>query len=169
MRSTGWVILDFNNKLINFGIIETSAKDFPDNEDLIIYIRNEIEMIINYFNKIEQFVIEGLSFNSVSASKDVIAAVYWTLRVLVKEKFPNILIGSIPVMSWRSKTINKEEKEFAKKNCRDPLKNAVFIKLSNEIQKSFLLYIEAKGVKTISVFDLADAYFLAIYRNSLNK
>jgi len=167
LRSSGYVVLDYDNNIVDFGIIETTAKEFPDHEDLIIYLRNRISGIIFQYG-IDQFVIEGLSFNSKSSTKDVISGAYWAIRTLVKEYHANVLIGSIPVMTWRSKTINKDEKEFAKKFCRDNLKNAVFKKLPDEIQKMFLLYVENKGLKITAVFDLADAYFLGVYRNSLN-
>lgn len=168
MRSTGICIIDSNNKLINFGVMKTNAQDFEYDENLILHICNRIVTIINYYPKIDTFVIEGLSLNSKSAKKDVIAGIYWGIRSIIKKYYPHILIGSIPVLSWRSWVVPAKEMKEVKKICRDPLKNAPLMKLPQDVYDAFMIYIVEKKMNITSMFDLTDAYWLAIYRNSLN-
>lgn len=166
MRSSGVVVLDEDNNMYHFEVIKTDAKQFPYDVDLMIYISGRIMDIIEAYD-VTEFVIEGLSLNSKSAKKDVIAGIYWVLITMVTINYPEILIGSIPVKSWRTHLRTKDEWSWFKKNCRDALKNGVFTLLPEDIKRQFLLYVEANGMKIESVFDLTDAYFLGIYRNSL--
>ena len=168
LRSTGLVILDKNNNLVNFKVIKTSAQDFTVDEDLIDYVKNEIDMAIDeYKDGIKRFVIEGLSFNGFSARKDVIAGLYWAIRVMVYFNHPSVLLGSVPVTTWRKRVMSGKEFKEIKKECKNYLKDGVFSKLPDGIAKRFLLYIEENGLPFDSVYDLSDAYFLGVYRNSM--
>lgn len=169
LRSTGVCVIDKNDELLHFELLKTDAKRFPDDEGVIIHLRRELDRLMLKFLKTDQFVIEGLSFGAKSSKKDVIAGAYWGLRTLIYRYYPNVLIGSVPVNSWRNWVTTKDERDAAKKECKDPLKNVVFRKLPGEVQRDFLLYVEGNGWGIKSVFDLADAYWIARFRNSLNE
>lgn len=169
LRSSGVVILNDDDTLRDFFVLNTTAKDFPYDEHLIIYLRNQIKYTILHNADINKFVIEGLSLNSASSRKDVIAGAYWGIRTLITEEFSHILIGSVPVKSWRNWATTKEEREFYKEICPDFLKNVVFGKLSIDIQDKFLRYIVVNNLSPKAMFDLADAYWLGRYRNYIDE
>lgn len=169
LRSTGWCVINFDGKLVDFNIIKTEADDFPDDEDLIVHLRDEIDMLLINYDEIEQVVIEGLSLNSQSPKKDVIAGAYWALRTLVRQNYPDLLLGSVPVSSWRGWVTTPAERKAMKLICPDHLKNVVYNKLSIDIRERFLKFVVMNGYGHTAAFDLTDAYWLAQYRNSLNK
>lgn len=170
LRSTGWCIIKFDGNLVDFGIIKTDKDEFPDDEALIVHLRDTIDMLLIDHGEIEQVVIEGLSLNSKSPKKDVIAGAYWIVRTVIWEHYAEegITIGSVPVLSWRNWFTTLEERKDFKKNCPNHLKNVVFCKLPIDIQNKFLYYVINRGHNMKSVFDLADSYGLAQYRNHLN-
>lgn len=167
LRSSGVCIIDKEDNLIHFELIKTEKEDFIFDEDLIIYLSDKIINLIHKY-PIDQFVIEGLSFNSKSSRKDVIAGIYWTIRTLIRKTFPSIPIGSIPVRSWRSWVISTADLKDLKKVCPDNLKNGPLMKLPFAIREMFLEYTIKNGHHLKSIFDLSDAYWIAVYRNSLN-
>lgn len=169
MRSSGLVAMDENNTLIDFDVIKTTLDDFPYDEDLIIHVRERTWEFIESVQA-DKFVIEGLSYAGKSSRKDVIAGVFWGVRTLIRTKCPDMPIGVVPVTSWRSKTLTKTDREYAKKNFtpqKEALKIATVEKLPFPIKDYFLDFISRKGYDSKTMYDLADAYFLAIYRNSL--
>jgi hypothetical protein len=170
MRSTGLVALKPDDSLVEFDIIKSTKDDFPDTEQLIAYIVLSTMLFIKHF-KTTKFVIEGLAFGAKSSSKDILAGIYWAVRTEIWTKCPDILIGSIPVQSWRSKVLNKEERKYAKENYSpksEALKIATVKKLPPHIHKDFLDYVHFMTYNEKSMYDLADAYFLGIHRNSLD-
>lgn len=170
MRSTGLVALKPDDSLVEFDIIKSTKDDFPDTEQLIAYIVDKTMAFIEQF-KTTKFVIEGLAFGAKSSSKDILAGIYWAVRTETWTKCPDILIGSIPVQSWRSKVLNKEDRKYAKENYspqKDALKIATVKKLPPHIRNDFLDYIRFMTYNKESIYDLADAYFLGIHRNSLD-
>lgn len=170
MRSSGLVALTPSNIITHLEVIQTSKDDFPDTEDLILHITDSV---LNFIDETfcESFVIEGLSFAAKSAQKDILAGIYWAIRVIIWKHFPNILIGSVPVTSWRSKVLNKEDRKYAKENYSpktEAIKIATVKKLPAEIHKYFIDYIEGMHLPKKAIYDLTDAYFLGLYRNSLD-
>jgi len=166
LRSTGIVILDYEDRLVDFKVIKTSADEFPLDEALIDHVTNEIENMINGYLEwdLKRVVIEGLSFAGFSSRKDVIAGLYWSIKGMVWKRYNNLLMGSIPVKTWRKNVMsNREFEKF--KICKQYLKDGVFSKLPDDVQKKFLLYIENKGLPFDSVYDLSDAYFMGLYRH----
>ena len=168
MRSTGVCVIDFDEELLHFEVIKTSLDTHPNDEDVIIHLVREVERLMSKFWKTKQIVIESLSFNAKSAKKDVIAGAYWAVRTHLYRYQPHMLLGTVPVTSWRNWYTTLAERKEAKKECSDAMKNVVFRKLPDEVQKRFLLYVEEMGWNIKTVYDLADAYALALYRNSLN-
>ena len=170
MRSSGLIAILPNNDLIDYTVLKTSKDDFPDTEDLIIHITKQVYEFIDDFDA-DQFVIEGLAFAASSGHKDVLAGIYWGIRTMIWQKFPSILIGSVPVTSWRSKVLTKEDRKYAKENYTpkaEAIKIATVNKLPEDIKEIFLDYIKSEGYDKKSIYDLTDAYFLGKYRNSLN-
>ena len=169
MRSSGLVALDPNDTLIDFTVFKTSKDDFPDDEDLIIHVRERTLEFIKSV-KADTFVIEGLAYAGKSSRKDVIAGLFWGIRTEIRTKCPDMLIGVVPVATWRSKVLDKEDRKFAKENytpAKEAIKIATVSKLPSEINDFFLDYLSRKGYDLKTMYDLADAYFLGKYRNTL--
>jgi hypothetical protein len=169
MRSSGLIAMTPRDEIIGLDIIKTSLDEYPDHEDTIIQV---IDVTMDFIAEVsaDAFVIEGLSHGAKSAHKDVIAGIFWGIRVAIWRKF-KIPIGVVPVTSWRSKVLNKEDRKYAKENYSpkaDAIKIATVNKLPKDIHKYFINYIEGMHLPKKSVYDLADAYFLGIYRNSLD-
>ncbi len=126
LRSAG---LHINN---NFKLIQISNLN---DEDLLIKIADEICKFISETNP-TQINIEGLSFNSISGSKDIIAGNFWNLRCSLKKEFPLIPIKIIPVTQWRNPLFTK--------NDRKTLKENVILYKENKISLKGLKGIERK-------------------------
>jgi hypothetical protein len=89
---------------------------------------------------------------------------------MVWTKFPEMTIGAIPVNSWRATVLDKADRKYAKENYspkKDVLKIATVKKLPDDIFDIFTNYVMMAGMHKKSIYDLADAYFLGVYRNSL--
>lgn len=169
MRSSGLIALTPRDEIIGLDVLKTLKVDFPDTEDLIIHITKKVEEFIAEFEA-DQFVIEGLAFAAKSGHRDVLAGIYWSIRTMIWKMFPSILVGSVPVTSWRSKVLNKYDRKFAKENYTpkaEAIKIATVNKLPKDINDLFLDYIAREGYDKKSIYDLTDAYFLGKYRNSL--
>lgn len=161
--------LHSNDEILDFEVIKTTKDEFTDTEDLIIFVTKRTMDFIIKINP-QWFVIEGMAFAAKSAHKDIIAGIYWSIRTSIRTKCPHILVGSIPVQSWRTKVLNKEERKFAKENYtpkNEALKIATVEKLPDLIKQIFLDYIARMGYHKKTMYDLADSYFLGKYRNTL--
>jgi hypothetical protein len=168
MRSSGLIAMTPRNEIIGLDIIKTSLDEYPDHEETIIHVIDATVDFIAEFSA-DAFVIEGLSYGAKSAYKDVIDGLFWGIRVAIWRKF-EIPIGVVPVTSWRSKVLNKEDRKYAKENYSpkaDVIKIATVKKLPAAVNKDFVDFIEGMHYGKKSIYDLADAYFLGIYRNSL--
>lgn len=180
LRSIGIVALKEDGELSDFKIIGSSTgvikSNLPiyNNENLLIYNANEISKFIEYKmtrNAIDAVVIEGLAFNSLSSGKDILFGNFWHTRCHLKKKFPKMLIGIVPVKSWRNWATTKEERRIAieKHGKKEHLKKMVVDKLPKEIKLRFNKYIKKENLPAKAIYDLADAYFLGIYRLTLDK
>ena len=172
MRSSGLLALNSDNEILGYEVIVSSKDNFPDTEDLIIYIQDSTKDFILEHLPCDNlvFVIEGLAFAANSGHKDVLAGIYWGVRTAIWKEWPFIKIGSVPVTSWRSKVLNKEDRAYAKANFTpkaDAIKIATVNKLPADVNKLFLDYIELMQYNKKAIYDLTDAYFLCKYRNSL--
>ena len=169
MRSSGLIALTPENEIIDFDVCVTTKDNFPDTEDLIIHIT---DFTIDFIEMVDadSFVIEGLAFGAKSGHKDILAGIYWGIRTAIWKAYPDMLIGSIPVTSWRSKVLNKEDRAYAKANYTpktEAIKIATVNKLPEKIHKCFLDYIEMMSYNKKTIYDLTDSYFLGKHRNSL--
>lgn len=168
MNSTGVCILDAENKLIDFGIIKTinridkgKFEQIIDDEDRIIEV---VEQITSYFEPydIRRVVIEGLSYYGKSAKKDVIAGMFWCLKTELRKEFPHVLVGVIPVLSWRSKILTRQESKEAKNKYSpkaDAIKIATVEKLPITVRNRFISYIKNNKLPKKSIYDLTDSFF----------
>lgn len=182
LRSTGLVFLSDTD--IQYQLVNNKKLD---DESLILSNFSEITSFIEK-TKPTNIGIEGLSFGSISSSKDIIAGNFWYLRTQLYHMFPNIKVDIIPVLTWRSKLFNKEERQELKKNetalktfkrqlmhipqnekkqylldnqdlvLKANIKYLTYCKLPSTIQDMFHVYGFTKGT-----FDLSDAYFIADY------
>jgi hypothetical protein len=181
MRSTGIVVLSPDDDLLWFDVYKTRKDEVPkkhkwelgiwfeDPEDHIIGIS---ESVVNWIDdwSVDKFVIEGLTFSRKSAHKDFIAGIYWGIRSHIRRESPHVLIGSIVVNSWRSKVLTPDEAKWAKENLSpktEALKIAVVDKLPEHIMRKFKLWIKQMNHDPKTIYDLADAYFLTKFRNTL--
>jgi hypothetical protein len=180
LRSTGVCALGPNGTLEDFTLITPEET----HEDLLCGISDEILEFISAcrhttgFVPTRGFVIEGLSFNSFSSSKDVIAGNFWNLRCDLFRFYPSVPIGIIPVTSWRSWLLTKEEQKEAKLDKKDGLKKACVAKLPDGVRKQFEGYLytrefpeslrKNKDHQEKALYDLTDAYFIGKYRQTLS-
>ncbi len=174
MRSSGIVALTPDNEVIGFEVIKTSLDEYPDHEDTIIYIVKKTIAFIREFTEspTDAFVIEGLAHGAQSGSKDVIAGIFWAVRIMIWTKFPEMLIGAVPVNSWRATVLDKADRKYAKENFtpkKEAVKIATVKKLPDDVFDLFTDYVLMSGFKEDSIYDLADAYFLGVYRNTLTS
>lgn len=172
LRSTGAVAIDDEKNLIDFALVKSCNKpckyaEVFNGEELISYNTKRIMEFIEKksMNSIDAILIEGLSFGSLSGSKDILAGNFWYLRVRLKERFPGVPIHIIPVQTWRNKILSKQDREIAKGLYgKKWAKQAVVEKLpKRKVKERFLEHIKAHGYCKDSLFDLADAYGIGIY------
>lgn len=172
MRSTGICVFDGDKD--HFFMVKSKKND----EELLIENADIICKIIASHN-IKKIHLEGLSFNSVSSSKDLIAGNFWYVRTILKQRFPEIEICVIPVQKWRSKILTKEDnkarkiakdvlKEFSKGKSKEEIKqfkllssikNQTYLKLPETI-KNQIDEMTNKDEK----YDLTDSYFICHFK-----
>lgn len=166
LRSTGITVIDLHGNLVDFMLL-TPAPQVWNNEELLIHIASEVTKFLSIFN-ITAIVIEGLSFNSFSSEKDKINGNFWHLRCALKERFNDIPIGIIAVTEWRSSVLSRaEQREIKKLTTKDAIKKACIDKLPQTVRDCFSIYLSNNKFPAKGLMDLTDAYWLAIYRLSL--
>lgn len=172
LRSTGLVAIDENLDVKLFGIINSVNKedktDLPvlNDEDLLIYNSQKIISFISNVNQvwsIDHINLEGLSFGGVSGSKDILQGNFWEVRCEITKKYSSIPVKIIPVTTWRSKVLNKDDRDsaLAKYGKAKYLKEGCVDKLPDEVKNKFEEYISINKYKKASIYDLTDAYFIA--------
>jgi hypothetical protein len=170
MRAAGLVMLDLKGNLVGQRVIVTKKEEL-DEEYLLLYMEDQVaQFALDYSkgNKLVATVLEGLSFGSKSAKSDLIAANWWGVVTTLRTLYPNLLIGKIPVTSWRSKIVTRDEQKEAKAlHKTDPLKKVVVAKLPPDVLSTFEKYLSDNKLKKSCMYDLADAYFLGQVRLTL--
>ena len=84
LRTTACVAIKNDKTICGCSWVTSNPKEIND-EDLLIYNSDKINYFIDMWSKYEKrLCIEGLSFNSVSSNKDLIAANFWYTRVKLK-------------------------------------------------------------------------------------
>jgi hypothetical protein len=194
LRSTG---LCFSTEdSVTFSLVQPSIKDFND-EALCIFNANAIISFVNHIDKnrkkfgvdsVDRINLEGLSFGSLTGSKDILAGNFWYVRCMLHQQFPEIPVKIVPVLSWRSPMFNKEERKWMK-DCTAKTKSlksqtkGMKKKEKDDFLFSFKDVIEGADIKIQTFnklpevvqteinrittskdkFDLADAYCLSRY------
>lgn len=166
-RSTGCVLLNRDGDFVDSLLI---CEPKLDNEELIIQqwqrFDSWLSSHLNPPDVLAGALIEGLSFGSVGSGKDFLAGLQWYFRAQFRDDY-NIFLGTVPVSMWRSKVLTKEEQREAKAQGKNGLKEAVFAKLPADLQELFRQVAKTFGKKD-SIFDQADAYFIALHRFNLS-
>jgi hypothetical protein len=185
LRSTG---LFFKGEYEAFKLI-TPKK--IDEEELIIKMTSEICDFIDE-HKPTKIGLEGLSFNSVSSSKDIIAGNFWYLRATIFQKYPDIKVEIIPVLTWRNPLFSKADNKIftldkkllattKKEQNYDKMSRAEKLHFAGEYRElilnaniKYLTYLKLpENVKALfskysygdGLFDLTDAYWICDYIN----
>jgi len=168
-RSTAVVCMDLAGRLVDFLLINPPKE--LDGEVLISYQWDLIDSFVSAYQKdLKGIALEGLSFNSVGSGKDLLAGIFWAVRLNLYKKFPEIPVGVIPSASWRSAFIDKEKRKKIKElGIKDGLKKATVDELPFEVRVRFENYIRENGIKKEALWDLADAFGIAKYRLSLEN
>jgi len=187
LRSTG-ICYNDNNETFKFALVCPDAKKYND-EPLVAYMTQEIINFIEDCPRIPDAIhLEGLSFGSISGSKDILAGNFWHLRVALWNAY--MAADIIPVTSWRSPLFNKEERKLLKENVAAvkkikeqakgkslaerkeiaaanaltilgaDVKYCTYMKLPEDVKQ----IIECVTIDK-SRFDLCDAYFLSCHKN----
>ena len=167
LRSTGVVTLDDDLNLIDFILINPSTKEYND-EKLLTYIANEIVSYVNCnldekFGLDRDYAIEGLSFMSVSASKDIMYGNFWHLRCEIMNFTEDATITIYPVTKWRNGQFDKATLKEWKTTVKNGLKELIVNKTPENVKIKFLEYIKEKKLHKNSIYDLCDAYWLCRY------
>ena len=161
-RSTGLVLLDQDGELRDFRLICPSMT--LDGTELVQYqVKQYCKFLHNNsldLNPPTVALIEGLSFGSIGSAKDILAGLNWCFRFVSLEHY-KFFLGIVTVSQWRSKVLTKEEQKLAKASGKDGLKKFVVDKLPDDVREVFVEYVKTKGFKKESLYDLADAFFLA--------
>lgn len=170
LRSSGLVRLDDDNNLLDFDVVSVCNKKYVqgvNDEEMLIYIADKIVYFVERNNDKEAVAIEGLSFQSASSSKDLVWGNFWFLRVRLRMLYPDMLIGVIPVISWRNPLLSNLTKEERKKLKGNKMKQHCVELLPTDVKELFSDYVMKHDLKEEAIYDLTDAYFLAKFRNSL--
>lgn len=192
LRSSGLTFFDTDTNQFEYKLIQPSPKVYND-EDLLIYITDEILSFITIY-KPSHIGLEGLSYNSLSSNKDLIDGLHWMLRCEIIKQFPYIKLDVVPVLTWRSKIFNKEERKLIKEiSDKVKLLKIELKSLSKEDKKILALenenLIRSNDIKFQTwlklpepyksmfedigfkkgCFDLSDSFFINQYVSNLYK
>lgn len=166
LRSTGIVVLNDSNTLVDFCVV---GHPTLKNEDVLIFNTENIMAFLEKHQK-NDIAIEGLSFMANSSSKDLLWGNFWCLRTQIKKDFMDCVnVSIIPVARWRKTVLTRDEQRSAKKTLKGKLKRACVLKLPEDVFKKFDLYIRENKLKKDAIYDLTDAYFIAKFQNDFNK
>lgn len=191
LRKTGIVVLDDKSKFVSCEVISSDPKKHND-EALLLHNRDKM---LKFFcgiiptNKRSPINIslEGLSFNSPSASVDLIAANHWIIRCDISQLDVNLNV--ISPKSWQKSIIDKEVLKFlsdsfptvrakkgkkltkeeaaantkAKAQRRKETKIRILAAVPDDIKDEFDKYILTNKLPKDTILDLADAYHIAKY------
>jgi hypothetical protein len=179
LRSAGVVLFNLDGSIEDFMV--TNNKESKD-EDLLIKNANDILTFIKG-RDIKIVAIEGLSFASISSSKDTIAGNFWNLRCALKQTIDLYIQHIVPVTRWRKLVISKErvkeleleigqivikvnKKGKESKKVKLPSgwqkKECVRV-LPEEVNTRFSSYVKENKLKKEAIYDLTDAYWLGKY------
>lgn len=174
LRSNG-LIVQSNEKILDLCLVQTfntlSKKQKTDkryiikqNEDIIVYNLNKIHAFIKpHINDAIRICIEGLSYNSISSSKDLLAGLHWATRAMIIEKF-GIHCEIVYPLKWRAGHIKHYDRVQAslKYDECDPIdKLIMYHKLNDRNRHIVDKYVGVHGLTEWSFLDLSDAYWIS--------
>lgn len=190
MRCTGLSFIDGDK--FEYKLVKTDAKKL-NNEELLIHTANEVIDFIKKYNP-DKIGLEGLSFGSLSGSKDILAGNFWYIRTEIFRQL-GYHVDIIPVLTWRSPLFNKEERKVLKeysvkmKELKAELKLIKSLKEKNLFNLDNIEIIRNADIKYLTWMklpdnirsvleaevgfdkggaDLTDAYFIAKYIEGKN-
>jgi hypothetical protein len=139
LRSAGMVVLT-NGYLEDFMLVNSDSKSLNE-EKLLIYNSSKVIEFVDK-HRPDKIGIEGLSFNSLSGSKDLIDGNFWYIRTEIYRAFPKIPVEIIPVKTWRCPLFSKIENREYLDNCKT-LKNfkEVLKEIDDKEEKKRLLIL----------------------------
>ena len=109
LRTTACVLVDVDDFSVKDMLWITSDSKTIHNEELVEYnTQRVLDFAFKYEKDIDYIVIEGLSFNSLSSDKDLIAGNFWHLRVELHQ-LAMWNVGIVPVTAWRKSIIDKNQ------------------------------------------------------------
>jgi hypothetical protein len=189
LRSTGLVCIDGDE--VSYKLVTPDIKKYNDT-DLLIYDSNEICDFVMEM-KPDVVALEGLSFGSLTGSKDILAGNFWYLKVRLSQIGYNPQI--VPVLTWRSPLFTKDERKKHKEDTKlvkewkvkvkdikgnarkdilagteqlffdADIKHLTFQKLPVNVR---IMFENAVGLNS-GVYDLSDAYFIANHIKQENQ
>jgi hypothetical protein len=95
------------------GVLADFKQLKTDDEQLLVEVAAEIRAFLKKHCP-DTVNLEGLSFGSISGSKDIIAGLFWYVRCMIYTDFPEIKVNIVPVLSWRSPLFDKAERKQIK-------------------------------------------------------
>lgn len=181
LRSTGICVL--SNSSLYFKLIQPNEQ--IKNEELLQTIWSELYSFIKQFDK-PKINLEGLSLDSVSSSKDIIAGNFWYVRTQLS--ILNYSFQIVPVTEWRNPLFSKQDRKqhnADKKKLKEYKSSVKHLNRKELIEMNKLnkhLFLEADikeltyrklpdnvrlHIETItndkSKYDLCDSYFISSF------
>lgn len=174
LRNSACVSLDNNGKFLECKIITSTPREY-EAEDLLLYnCNNVISFVSNNCNDISSdtiVIIEGLAFNSTSLAKDIIAGNFWHIRFALYMK--EVEYHIVAPASWRAKVFTQEVKVKLKSDKKEAkitggkgnnlIKEAALSMVPLDVQKLFKKYLTDNKLNGKFIYDLADAYCIAMH------
>lgn len=164
MRSSGLVVLEPDASLHAFSLLKTDKDTWEDDRDLLLYVEARVLWLLQHCPGVTHIFLEGLSFAGKSAKRDVIDGLHWHLRAELRRHYPDVALTPVPVTTWRSRVLDKQQQRDAKAAHKTRgLKEACVRELPAEVQRTFKAHVKTQKFPPTSVYDLTDAYWIARY------
>ncbi|NOR27654.1 MAG: hypothetical protein GQ540_03885 [Lutibacter sp.] len=182
LRSSGLVCIDHRKNIVDLKVIKSKPNDLKSNkklpypvkndEELLIYNSLEMESFIyeNYGYGLKGIVIEGLAYGGQSGMKDIIQGNFWYCRTFIYDMFKPICIGIVPVTEWRKPIVpevKQAKKDLKEKYGKEWVKIVTYNRLPKKAKCVIDKYILDNKLPKKTEYDLADAYFLSVFRLGL--
>ena len=152
LTSTGYYIIGKSSELIDVGVYRTDKED--NTFVRVLNIRNKIMDIIHE-NNVTSVSIEGLAFGMRgNATRDLAGLQFMIVCAIIDAKLPMAIHSPLSV------------KKFATGNGKAK-KIDMYESLPSEIQRLFT--DDRKFLKTKGLYDVTDAYFIAMMRLTGNQ
>lgn len=166
LRSAGITVVDERETLVEIYVHQPKKLKDEVYEELLINNCNRFkEIIIEIIKKydVDRINLEGLSFNSLSSTKDLIDAQWWLVRIFIYNLGIKLKIFS--PANWRK--INKIKdskiklKQYKEELGKDYWKILALGKLNQDTHDKIIYYCEDHKLRSKTEFDIADSYWIA--------